>query len=405
MPFEVFVALRFLREGRAQTLLIFVGVGVGVGVMVFLSALINGLQASLIQQTLSTQAHVVVRPEERVPRVLPDPTRATVGASIEKGAERVARIDAWTPVAATVARVPGVAAVAPTVAGSAFAHRGPLSSAIALRGIDPQSYDRIVDLRQRLQSGRFELVGNEALVGTELAVDMGVRVGDRLRIQTTTNREDVVRVAGIFDLGNKDVNQRWVFVSLREAQTLLDLAGSVSTFEVRITDPFAAPAVAEDVARRTGLIAEPWTELNRQLMVALKSQSSSSVMIQFFVVLAVALGIASVLVVSVVQKSREIGILRATGTTLGSVTWIFLIQGLVVGAVGSIIGSGLGALLAKIFAQMAVNPDGSPTFPVDLGPALFTRAVVVAVGVGLAAAVAPARRAARLDPAVAIHHA
>ncbi|MGE5785951.1 MAG: ABC transporter permease, partial [Myxococcales bacterium] len=192
--------------------------------------------------------------------------------------------------------------------------------------------------------------------------------------------------------------------SIREAQSLLDLAGSVSSFEVRVSEPFDADRIAEVLVKRTGYIAEPWTQLNRQLLVALKSQSSSSIMIQFFVVLAVALGIASVLVVSVVQKSREIGILRATGTSVRSITWIFMIQGLIVGSFGSIIGSALGTVLALSFAQMAVNPDGSPTFPVTLDAALFTRAVLVAVLVGLAAAVAPARRAARLDPAVAIRH-
>ncbi len=127
-------------------------------------------------------------------------------------------------------------------------------------------------------------------------------------------------------------------------------------------------------------------------------------MIQFFVVLAVALGIASVLIVSVVQKSREIGILRATGTSVRSVSGIFLIQGLVVGAVGWAVGALLGAGLATLFARMAVNPDGSSTFPVDLGASLFLRAALVALGVGLSAAVLPARRAARLDPAEAIRH-
>jgi lipoprotein-releasing system permease protein len=405
LPFEPFVALRFLREGRAQTWLIFIGVGVGVGVMVFVSALISGLQASLIQNTLSTQAHVVVRPEERSPRVLPDPERAFIGAAVEKGAERVARIDAWQPIVETIARTPGVLAVAPTVAGSAFAHQGPLSAAIALRGVDPVSYGRIVPLRSKLTSGRDELVGNTALIGTELAATLGLAVGDRLSLRTTANREEVVRVGGVFDLGNKDVNQRWVFVSIREAQSLLALAGSVSTIEIRIDDPFAAPTVAEDVERRTSLIAEPWTQLNRQLLIALNSQNSSSYMIQVFVVLAVALGIASVLVVSVVQKSKEIGILRATGTSVRSITWIFLIQGLVVGVIGSLIGSLIGAALATMFSHMAVNPDGSPTFPVDLGPLLFLRAFLVAVGTGLAAAIAPARRAAHLDPAVAIRHA
>lgn len=403
MPFELFVSLRFLREGRAQTLLIFVGVGVGVGVMVFLSALITGLQGSLIRQTLSTQAQIVVRPAERNPLV-ESVSGVTVGAKVEKGAQRIARIDAWVQSHEAIAAIQGVTAVAPTVAGSAFAHRGPLSAAIALRGVELDTYTEIVDLRAKLTNGRLELVGSDALIGIALARDLGVSIGDRLRIETTSAREDVVRVAGIFDLGNKDVNQRWVFVSIREAQSLLDLAGSVSTFEVRTEDPFQADVVASRIAQRTGHIAEPWTQLNRQLLVALKSQSSSSVMIQFFVILAVALGIASVLIVSVVQKSREIGILRATGTSVSSITWIFLIQGLIVGVVGSVIGSGLGTILALVFAQMAVNPDGSPTFPVSLEPALFLRAMSVAVSVGLAAAVAPARRAARLDPAVAIRH-
>ena len=127
-------------------------------------------------------------------------------------------------------------------------------------------------------------------------------------------------------------------------------------------------------------------------------------MIQFFVILAVALGIASVLVVSVVQKSREIGILRATGTSVGKVTRIFFVQGAVVGLAGSFVGSAIGAVLAMLFAQLATNPDGSPTFPVDLNLALFARSVAIATAVGLAAAVAPARSAARLDPAQAIRH-
>jgi lipoprotein-releasing system permease protein len=372
--------------------------------MVFLSALITGLQASLIRQTLSTQAHVVVRPAERSPEVHTASTDVVIAAKLEKGAQRSARLDAWIQSSQAIAAVPGVLAVAPTVAGSAFAHRGPLSAAIALRGVELESYGSIVELGAKLTSGRLELVGSDAIVGIELARDLGLSVGDRLRIVTASAREDIVRVAGVFDLGNKDVNQRWVFVSIREAQSLLDLAGSVSTFEVRAEDPFKADIVATEISRRTGLIAEPWTQLNRQLMVALKSQSSSSVMIQFFVILAVALGIASVLVVSVVQKSREIGILRATGTSVSSVTWIFLIQGLIVGVIGSVIGSALGTILALLFAQMAVNPDGSPTFPVNLEAALFLRAIAVAVSVGLAAAVAPARRAARLDPAVAIRH-
>ena len=127
-------------------------------------------------------------------------------------------------------------------------------------------------------------------------------------------------------------------------------------------------------------------------------------MIQFFVVVAVALGIASVLIVSVVQKSREVGILRAVGTARWRVQRVFLIQGGVLGLAGSFLGSALGALLAKLFEGVALTPEGTPRFPVELPASLFISASLLATGVGLLAALLPARRAARLDPMTAIRN-
>jgi lipoprotein-releasing system permease protein len=127
-------------------------------------------------------------------------------------------------------------------------------------------------------------------------------------------------------------------------------------------------------------------------------------LIQFFVIVAVALGIASVLVVSVVQKSREIGILRAVGTASRRVLAVFLIQGGVLGLLGSLVGSGLGAALAKLFENVMRGPDGATQIPVVLNLSLFVSAITLATGVGLLAAVIPARRASRIDPAMAIRN-
>jgi lipoprotein-releasing system permease protein len=138
---------------------------------------------------------------------------------------------------------------------------------------------------------------------------------------------------------------------------------------------------------------------NAQLLTGLRSQNASSIMIQTFVVLAVALGIASVLAVSVVQKSREIGILRATGTSTRQVQRIFLLQGAILGLLGSALGVALGVGLGLFFSNLARNPDGTSTFPVSLDPVLYLRSAALAVGVGLAAALLPARRAARMNPA------
>jgi lipoprotein-releasing system permease protein len=406
MYFAFQVAFRFLREGRNQTVLIVVGAGVGVGVMVFLSSLISGLQASLIRQTLDTQAHVTIRPPDDEARpVTTDRDGALFVDRVQRPAQRLRSIGSWPSVIARVRHTPGVVAATPTVNGPAFAVRGAASRSIALRGIDPASFDRVPPIASRLTAGRLRVEGFSAVIGVELAEELGLRVGDRLRISTATAPETSFTVSGIFDLGNRDVNERWVFVSLPAAQTLLDLAGGVSTIEVRVERVFEAEATARVLEARTGLVGESWMERNRQLLVALKSQSSSSVMIQVFVVVAVALGIASVLGISVVQKSREIGILRAMGAGAGQVTRVFLVQGLFVGLAGSVLGCALGGGLALLFQGLVTNPDGSATFPVDLSPSLFLQAAGVAVATGLLASVAPARRAARLDPATVLRNA
>jgi lipoprotein-releasing system permease protein len=402
VPFELFVALRYLREGRLQTWLILAGVGVGVGAIIFVSALITGLQQSLVDRTLGSQAHVVVRPPEEMPRVLALPDAALRAATVQRPPQRVRSIVEWQRVRDVLASIPDVAAVSPTVAGPAVAVRGLGATAVTVRGVDIDSYDRIVDLHEKLVAGNFDLTGFKAVVGTELARQLGLDVGGRVRLQATGDRGGVYTVAGIFDLGSKDLNERWVFISLRGAQTLYGLEGGVSTLEVKGREIFQAEELAARIRDRTGLDAESWMTRNSDLLVGLRSQNQSSMMIQVFVILAVALGIASVLAVSVVQKSREIGILKATGTRTPSITRIFLLQGGILGAAGSLLGIAIGAGLATFFASLATNPDGSPRFPVDLNLVLFSRTVAIALAVGLVAAILPARRAARMDPATVI---
>lgn len=405
MPFEWLVAIRYLREGRAQSLLILAGVSVGVGVIVFLSALISGLQAGLIQRTLGTQAHIVLRRPDEMPRPMLDPAgEPGLSLRLQRPAQRLRSILQWQQVLSVIERAPGVTAVSPLVSGAAIAKQGTANRAILLRGVDPASYMRIIDMSARITDGRFHVAGSDAVVGTELARNLGLTVGDKLRVVTPDDRAEVFTVRGIFDVGNKDANERWVFVPLRSAQTLLDLSGGVSNIEVKVADIFEAEAIAQQLIARTGLEADSWMRVNTQLLVGLRSQNSSSYMIQAFVIIAVALGIASVLVVSVVQKSREIGILKAMGTPTRRIIRVFLIEGALVGLIGSVLGVALGAGLATFFASLATNPDGSPTFPVDLNLALFIRASVIATLTGILAALAPAHRAALLDPVEVIRY-
>ena len=403
MPFSWFVALRYLRDGRGQTLLILSAVSIGVSVIVFLSALINGLQSSLIDSTLGSQPHITLLVPREVPRALATSRDGRVIARvIQPASQRLRSIDQWPLVMDEVARLGGVTAVSPTVSGSGVAARAAARAPVLIRGVDPDRFVRIIDLPAHMVEGRFEVGGGRAAIGATLASDLAVGVGDKLRLSSTEGVEDVVTISGVFELGAEAVDQRWVITSLRHAQSLFGLPGGATQIELKVEDVFAAEVIATDVRARTGLTADSWMTLNADLLSGLSAQGSSKTMIQFFVVVSVTLGIASVLIVSVVQKTKEIGILRAVGTPARRVLAVFLIQGGVLGVAGSVFGLALGVLFAKTFEAATRNPDGSARFLVQVDLTLVVSATLLATSVGLLAAVIPARRAARLDPATAI---
>jgi lipoprotein-releasing system permease protein len=403
VPFEIYVALRYLRETRFQTSLILAAVAVGVGVVVFLSALINGLQERLIATTLGSQPHIIVTRVEAPPKVLPNPGNV-VAAIVEHPPARELILNNWPEIVRDLASIPGITAIAAVASGPAVATRGAASVEVALRGVILDDYNQIVPIAPKIRFGKFALGSEEALIGTELAKSLGLEVGDKFRIETIYRRATILRVSGIFDLGNKDVNRRWILTNLRLAQSLLSSPGGVTSIEIRLKDVFTAEDTAMRINARTGLESSSWIKLNKQLMAGLKSQSSSRYIIEFFVVVAVALGIASVLLVAVVQKSKEIGIMRAFGASDRQMIGIFLFQGAVLGSIGSLGGSLLGGLLAHFFRSFSRNIDGSPTFPVAVTPGLLAGTSLLAIAVGVAAAAFPAWRATKLDPATVIRY-
>ncbi len=405
MPFEWFLALRYLRDARGQTTLILGGVAVGVSVIVFLSALIGGLQTSLIDKTLGSQPHITLSVPREAPRPLVAATASlAIARRTEETAQRLRSIDQWPTVVETVEGRSGVIAVSPSIVGAGFTVRSGARRPVVIRGVDPERFLAIIDLRVRMTDGRFDLDGNYVAIGAKLAANLGASIGDKLRLSSSEGVDDVVTVGGIFQLGNDGVDGTWLLTSLRHAQSLFNLAGGATTIELKVADVFAAQRIAAEIQADTGVQADSWMTINAELLSGLSAQSSSKTMIQFFVILAVALGIASVLIVSVVQKSREIGILRAVGTPRGRIMRIFLIQGGLLGLGGSILGSAFGIALAKLFESLARDPDGAPKFPVQITGSLLVFASALATGVGLLAATIPARRAAALDPATAIRN-
>ena len=402
LGFERRVAVRFLREGRMQSVLIIVGVAAGVAVVAYISALITGLQRNTLDKTLGAQAHVTVsaRDDAVMAARVPEPGSSEL-VQTQARAQRPRSIANWQAMALVLEALPAVAAVSPMVAGAGLAVRGEASQSIALMGVDLDRYDRIVHLRSKVVDGVARLGPGEGIIGRELADDLGVRVGDRVNLVTGTVT-DALRVTALVDLGVRELNRRTVIVPLRAAQSLVGLPGGATSLDLALVDVWVAQTLAADLARRFPYKVESWQEANAQLVSALNAQSVSTALIRGVVMVVVVLGIASVLVVSVVQKRREIGILRAMGATQGQVLRVFLLQGAIVGALGSALGVLLAVALIWAFTTFVRGSDGLPLFVITLAPRLALQVAGIATLCGVLAAVAPARRAAALDPAQAI---
>ncbi len=208
-------------------------------------------------------------------------------------------------------------------------------------------------------------------------------------------------VGGIFDLENKNLNSGWAFVDISRAQRIYNLGGNISNIELQVTEPFEADKVAANIeSSYPDISADNWKDQNAQLLSALTAQSSSSLTIQAFVLLAIALGISSVLAVSVVQKSKQIGILKAMGTTSSSASRIFLLQGAVLGFIGSLFGVLMGLGLTQIFL---IGTKSS--IPLLIERRSIILVIIIATAAGTISSFIPARKSSKLSPMEVIRNA
>ena len=251
-------------------------------------------------------------------------------------------------------------------------------------------------------AGEPRLTSEDIIIGIELAKDLGATVGDKLNIEAASGANRVLTISGLVDLGSKGVNQRTTFVALRTAQSLLGMIGGVTTIDMTVRDIYAAEDIAQRIQAANAVEADSWIKTNAQFFTAVRAQETSNTLIRLFVALSVAFGIAAVLIVSVIQRSKDIGILRAMGTSRGQILRVFLLQGGLLGFVGSLFGAAMGAFALIYWHSVARQPDGSELFPLILERQLFIATALLATLTGLLAATAPAVRAAKLDPVVAI---
>jgi len=419
LPFELLLALRYLRPKRTFvsviTLISVLGVTLGVAVLIIVISVMSGVDKQLRDKILGFSTHLKILPREE--------TMKDYGA-----------------VARTVATNRSVKAVAPFILGPVLVQTEPASGqsrvgAPWIRGLNPEVETNMSVLPNSIVEGKFDVSDRGLLIGTEFAQNMDLRVGDRVEIgspsvlkkwRESSKKEGAsapvlpeYEVRGIFDVGYYEYNLSVIVTSLLKAQDLYDLDGSVHGLMVMLHDPYAAPAVGQELARALGpdYGIRSWMQENANLLNALIVEKNVMFYLLFFIMIVAALCILSALITFVVQKTREIGMLKALGATDRQVSLVFLSQAALVGAVGDLAGYGLGMLALAYrneFLHFMNRMTGFELFPAsiygftELPALIFARDILLICGsawvICILGGVIPAWRAGRLKPVEALRY-
>ncbi|MDD4342986.1 MAG: ABC transporter permease [Eubacteriales bacterium] len=399
MKFELMVALRFLKESKGQTLLIMAGIIIGVSVQIFLSVLIGGLQKDLINSTVGDSPHIFISASENRPFSFITTGEGGVVVSKVTESRTLRNIISYNQILEDLNKDTRFSAVSPVVNQQAFVTRGGVQSTVSVKGIEIDNGDKIYKITQRLLEKEGELTGNNIYIGIGLSESTGLEMNSILELRSSLGSTAFYKVSGIFDFENQQLNDALVFMNLASAQSFFQMDGMISHIEMQIPQVFEAESITRDLSKNyPDYKLVSWQENNQQLLTALNSQSSSSYVIQFFVILAITLGIASVLAINVVQKGKQIGILKAMGATGGQASRIFILQGALLGFIGSLFGVVFGIALLEGFIIGTRSPGGDDLFPLTIEPGVLLFSVAIATSASIIAAAIPARKAALLDP-------
>lgn len=419
LPFELLLALRYLRPKRTFvsviTLISVLGVTLGVAVLIIVISVMSGFDRELRDKILGFSPHIRVIETNRT----------------MNGYQAIIRL---------ISSNQQVRAVAPYVLAQVLVETQPESGqsqvgAPWIRGIDPKLELRMSTLASNILVGKFDLRDRGLLVGTEFARGMGLAVGDRLliyspkelnKLRQNQNKErqeailpDEYEVRGIFDVGYYEYNAGFIVTSLEDAQELYVLGDSVHGLEVNLNDPYQAPIVQRELASVLGpqYKVGTWMEENANILGALMVEKNVMFYLLFFIMIVAGLCILSALITFVVQKTREIGMLKALGATDLQVAGLFLSQSGFVGAVGVLAGFGLGMLAVSYrneFLHFMNRLTGFELFPAsiygfsELPSLIVPRDIVLICGsallICLLGGVIPAWRAGRLQPVAALRY-
>jgi lipoprotein-releasing system permease protein len=372
------IAVRFLKYGKTQTILIVLGISIAVSIQIFVGLLIGSLQKSLVDATVGNSPHITILSDTEV-----------------------TSIRDWKKIIQTVDNLHITKGVAVSASSNAFVKGDNTDLSVILKGFDFEQADSIYNFSDAIYEGEPYRSNREVLIGRELQEETETKIGDNLQIVLSDGTVNTFTIAGFYDLGVAGINKTWILTTLTTTQRILGFYNRVSSIEFTVDDVFTADSVAariNDSLDNEDLRVENWKELNQDLLDALQSQQLSSLIIQAVILISVVIAISSILAIIVLQKSRQIGILKAIGIRDTTASLIFIHQGFIIGLIGSVLGLAMGLGLLYAFNSFTSDQEGTSVIKLYIDYRFIFWSWLIALTSSILAGVIPARKSLQLDP-------
>ncbi|MBR0648097.1 ABC transporter permease [Roseomonas terrae] len=400
------LARGMLSRRRRQTLVSVLGVALGVAFFIAIAAMMSGFQTYFVQQVIDVQPHIVIKDETRSPTpqaaqmAMPD---GAVQINGVKPVDRVRGIRAAGDKLAIIEAIPGAAA-APILTGTALLRYGSRDVSVSVTGIDPVRYARVANIGKDMLHGRLDdlrSTANGLIIGDALALRLGVEMGDTVVAVSPRGVSLQMKIVGIFHTGIATLDQGAGYMLLKVNQVLQDRPNVINQIQLRLADVTQAEPLARELESRFGDRTESWEEQNRNILTVFVIQNAIMYSVTGAILLVASFGIYNIISTVVFEKTRDIAILKSLGFTEGDVQRLFLVQGLIAGFLGAVLGCLIGQLMIEGLAQVrfqTATPAGNDRFLLARDWRIYVIASFFAIASAALAALIPARRAARLDP-------
>lgn len=403
-----FFAFRQLWGRKLLNGIAVLGVVFGVLTLITVRGMMNGFKVKFLENVLKISPHVVIRDEAlgEPPDMLTEWAGGPIVARVSHRTppSRQLAIRRPTEIVRALEQTPGIRAASASVGGPAFAVFGVKKVPIDVRGIEPGAQEQVTPISGYVGTGRYDALGASGegiLLGAGVADRLGAGVGDVVTLNSPEGTPIGLKVVGIFDAGIPPIDNTRVYTTVRVAQVALGRGNGVNRIEIRLDDTDRAPAVAAEIQRSYGYSATSWQEANANSLTILRQQDTIIAFVITAILAVGGFGILAVQLMIVIQKRRDIAILRSIGFTRRDVMAAFLLQGGAIALVGGIIGDVSGHLLLRALGTLKTPAEGlikTDHFLVHDDPRMYPYGILFALVVGLVASAGPASRAARVEP-------